>query len=276
MTEAVPFVKMSGAGNDFIVIEAEVSDRLVIDLAAWTRAVCRRALSVGADGVLVVRRIAANRIGVRYFNADGSDAFCGNGSRCAARYAWRRGWVGSRMELETAAGEVEAEVTETAVRLRLPPPEDLGAIGFEEFPELAAGRWIRAGVPHVTVRVAHAPDAALDRFGPVIRRDTRLGIEGANVDAWSRGADGAIHLRTWERGVEGETLACGSGAVAVALAARREGRAERQLLVPRSGVPLVVELPDPTEPMGFVVLEGDARFVFEATLDDEALAGPAR
>ncbi len=272
MTSGVPFTKMSGAGNDFVVLDASAWESLHGDRTAWVGAVCRRGMSVGADGVLVVSRDGPDRVGVTFFNPDGGEAFCGNGSRCAARYAAARGFVPrAAMILTTSVGDVPAEVEGTVVRLTLPAPEDLGPIALEVDGAAVYGRWVLAGVPHVVVAVAGLPSYPLDRMGPSLRRHPGLGPSGANVNLVERDALGRVHVRTWERGVESETLSCGTGAVAVAMAARLDGGPETVVVVPRSGLPLTVTLPgDPVRP-GLARLAGDARFVFDGTLDPEAI-----
>jgi diaminopimelate epimerase len=265
--------KMSGAGNDFVVIGAREADALGDGLVSWTRRVCRRGLSVGADGVLVVRPSTAGKIGVAFFNPDGAPAFCGNGSRCAARFAFLEGLASESMILETAAGDVPARLVGDRVRLVLPPPRAGEMIEVEAGGTIFTGREIRSGVPHFTVVVESVARAPLEDWGPALRRHPHFGVEGTNVDLLERLADG-IAVRTWERGVEGETLACGSGAVAASHAARLLGWTDRAVrVVPRSGIPLLVELPGPFDAPEKAILEGDARLVFEGSLTREATAG---
>jgi diaminopimelate epimerase len=208
---------------------------------------------------------------VRFWNPDGSAAFCGNGSRCAARYARLRGMASDRMILETVAGEVPAEVLADGVRLTLPPPKDHGDDAFVLDGRTVTGRRIDAGAPHWVALVDDVRDSPLARWGPVVRRDPRFGPAGVNVDVARFAADSAVvELRTWERGVEGETLACGSGAVAAAFAVRRLGGPERLRIMPASGYPLWVRLDGPPEAPERVVLEGDARIVFDGEIHPEA------
>jgi len=266
-------VKMSGAGNDFVALDREQARRIDGDPVAWARRVCRRGLAVGADGVLFVEPAGAGRVRVRFLNPDGSEAFCGNGTRCAARLAQRRGYAGRTMTLLTVVGEVEAVVEGTRVRLTLPPPTDLGEIALELAGERLDGRYVRAGVPHFVVQVGDVAGAPLWRWGPQVRRHPRFGDEGTNLDVVTAVENGTLALRTWERGVEGETLACGSGAVAAAYAARLSGAAEPLQVIPASGVPLEIGFPgEPGAPRA-AMLHGDARFVFETELNDEALRG---
>jgi len=235
--------------------------------------VCRRGLSVGADGVLVVAPSGEGRVRVRFLNPDGGEAFCGNGSRCAARFACLRGWAGSGpFLLDTLVGEVEARVEGSTVRLVLPPPTDLGVAVLEIEGESIEGRSIDSGVPHFVVSVEDVSSAPLERWGPIVRSHRRFGAEGTNVDVVSVSEDSA-RVRTWERGVEGETLSCGTGAVAAAHAARIAGAGERVRVVPASGVALTVSLPGPPHAPRSAVLEGDARVVFEGTLTPEGTEG---
>lgn len=269
----VPFVKMSGAGNDFVVLRAETWEGLTGDREAWVRGVCRRGLSVGADGVLVVGRGDAGRVSVLFRNPDGAEAFCGNGSRCAARFAAARGMVvGSSFELETAAGIVPAVLEGERVTLTLAPPSDRGELRLDGIPGRATGRFVVAGVPHFVVRVDELESASFATAAPVLRRDPAFGAAGANVDFVTFDDGGRLHVRTWERGVEGETLACGTGAVAAAFAARLEGSGDSIEVVPRSGIALRVDLPGPAVRPTLVRLGGDARFVFEGILSREGIA----
>jgi diaminopimelate epimerase len=176
------------------------------------------------------------------------------------------------MILETAAGDVPARLIGDRVRLVLPPPRAGEPIEVDAGGTIFAGREIHSGVPHFTVAVGDVARAPLEAWGPALRRHPRFGADGANVDLLERRPDG-IAIRTWERGVEGETLACGSGAVAAAHAARLLGWTGRAVRVlPRSGIPLLVEFPGPTEAPEAAILEGDARVVFEGSLTREATA----
>jgi len=268
----VRVTKMSGAGNDFLVVGHEDGRRLARN-AEWVRRVCRRRLSVGADGVLIVQPLGPDRVRVEFRNPDGSPAFCGNGTRCAARYARLQEWAGDSMLLETAAGEVRAEMEGERVRLTLPPPRDLGRPSIEIGGEELSGWQVDAGVPHFVVEVDSLDDAPLERWGPPARRHAQFGSAGANLDLFERWSQDRIRLRTWERGVEGETLACGSGAVAAAFAARLTGAAEELSVVPASGVTLQVKLPGPAERPRAAVVTGDARVIFEGTLGADAARG---
>lgn len=276
MSDELRIVKMSGAGNDFVVLGPDEARLVAGDEAGWARRLCRRGLSVGADGLLIVEPAGPDRLRVRYHNADGSAAFCGNGSRCAARFGHARGLAGETMTLETAAGEVAASVAGSRVRLTLPPPRDEGPLTLEVQGVSLAGRRIAAGVPHFVVVRADAAVAPLERWGPEICAHAAFGAEGTNVDLLARAGGGPIAIRTWERGVGRETLACGSGAVAAAFVCAA-GVRQRVRVVPASGATLDVELVgSPGDPTA-VHLTGEARFVLEGRLHAEASAhGEAR
>jgi diaminopimelate epimerase len=263
-------VKISGAGNDFIVIGPEELQFIEGDIASWVRRVCRRRLSVGADGVLLVAPSGKDHVSVRFRNPDGSMAFCGNGSRCAARYAHMKGFAGKKMVLETLAGDVPAEILEDGVRLELPAPVDRGKLVLELSDGRLEGRYILAGAPHFVSWTDDLTSSALERLGPPVRRHPEFGVAGANFDLIAKGADGSLAVRTWERGVEGETLSCGSGAVAAALAYRLEGGGERVRIIPASGLPLTVTLPGGRR---IALLEGDARVIYEGEMSLEAARG---
>src|SRR5262245_59664500 len=276
MRDPVRFTKMSGAGNDFVVLDERTWKEIPGDRLAWVRAVWRRGLSVCADGVLVVTAERPGEVRVLFLNPDGGEAFCGNGSRCAARFAVTRGLAsGSELVLWTAAGRVPAVVDGPTVTLTLPAPHDFGPIDLPHDGKTYGARFVDAGVPHVVLSVEGLGGYPLDRIGPPLRRHSALGPSGANVDLIETDASGRVHVRTWERGVEAETLACGTGAVAAGMAARIAGAGPTVVVVPRSGSELVVTLPGERGRPDLATLTGDARFVFEGTLDGEATSGTA-
>lgn len=263
--------KMSGAGNDFVALRSEDAAILGERLVPWVRAVCRRGLSVGADGALIVGRRDDGRVAVKFLNPDGSEAFCGNGTRCAARFAVLEGLAGRSMVLATCRGGVPAEVLDgDRVRLVIPEPRVLGDLEIRVEDQRVRGGHIDAGAPHFVVEVENAGAAPLGSWGPALRRASEFGPHGVNVDLMSWGADGVLDLRTWERGVEGETLSCGSGAIAAALAARRRDPARSAFEIrPLSRMPLTVRFLATAE----VEFEGDAREVLSGTVSAGALAG---
>jgi diaminopimelate epimerase len=266
------FTKMSGAGNDFLVWGERV-DVGPAELAAIRR-LCRRGTGVGADGVLFVVPDGPGRVAADYRNADGSvGRFCGNGTRCAARFAVLKGLAPENLIVKTGWGDVVSRVAGTHVTLLLPEPVAVGravssldATGTLEREAYA----LTVGVPNVVVFAAEGVDvAALDfaRFGPALRHHPDL-REGANADVVQVLGPSRLRVRTWERGVEAETLACGSGVVSTAVTACALSRARPPIdLETRSGQTLRVDFRFEGELARDVTLAGDARVVFDGTLD---------
>lgn len=256
----VPFSKMSGAGNDFVLV-----DRARLPKAAGpalARRLCPRRTAVGADGLLLVRRRGPKgRPALEYYNADGSRAFCGNGSRCAAVWMRAKGWAGRRMVFDSSSGALHAEVLGPGrARVRMPDARVTGRRRAR-----AAGRswdaWlVSAGVPHAVVFVRGLARVDVDRAGRVLRR-----LLGANVD-FVEGSGSRVRARTYERGVEAETLACGTGAVAAAAAWAARGL-RTPLAVEARGGTLRVSL-SPAGPGRFseVWLEGPVETVYEGEI----------
>jgi len=267
------FVKMAGGGNDFLMFEAD-GRALTEEDRARLALVCRRGLSVGADGALFLSRGEKGRVRVDYFNADGGPAtFCANGTRCAARFAVRHGLAtGNTAMLETGWGQIEARIEAESVTLSLPAvpaPQDPIPISGRGLPPTAIP--MKVGVPHLVVFVrGDLGKFAIDRFGPPLRRHPAL-PEGANVNFVRAAGENRIEVRSWERGVEGETLSCGSGVVAAAIAAGRQGMAVSPVTCgTKSGVDLIVEFREEGDVVAGVRLTGDAREIYGGELMEEA------
>lgn len=266
------FTKMSGAGNDFILWR----DAPAVGAAeiAAIRLLCRRGTGVGADGVLFVEGVGPGLVAVDYRNADGSEGrFCGNGTRCAARFAFLRGMAPENMVVRTGWGDVPARVESAQVSLSLPEPVALG----RAVSSLDATKTLRpaafalaVGVPHVVAFVGDGVDLAtldLARFGPALRRHPDL-REGTNANLVEILGPSRLLVRTWERGVEAETLACGSGVVAAAVTACALGLVRAPVaLETRSLETLHVDFRFTGEVARDVTLAGDARVVFEGSLN---------
>ena len=273
------FFKMSAAGNDFIVFDHRAGGGLD-GFPERVRRLCARGLSVGADGVILLERSERADVRVRFFNPDGGATFCGNGARCAARLAFLHGAAPARMTVETDLGLHRAEVTGTTVSFEMRDPR-----GFEAIADLRAeerlwsGCLVDTGVPHFVVLEAVPAERSIETWGRALRRHARFGAGGANVNFVGPNDAGAFSIRTYERGVEGETLACGSGCVAAALVLADAGRAQSPVtLVTRSGDRIRVLFEGEPRAARGVRLEGEARLVFVGNLSDEAVRGfsPAR
>ena len=271
------FIKMSGAGNDFIVADNRTGQWNAWPLPQLARRLCSRGVSVGADGLILIEPSKRARFLMRHFNPDGSEPdLCGNGVRCAVRFALQKVIGGRQMTVETRAGVIPAEVLpDNRVRLDLPfkpSPPQYFRLGFrgKEIP----GYLTVSGVPHFVLFVTGVEEAPVSSLGPVIRSHPDLGSDGANVDFVRKEPIGGIYpMRTFERGVERETLACGTGAMAVAWILHHLGdRPASVVLRAASGETLRVSFPKsqlPTE----TILEGGASLVYQGRLSEEELIG---
>jgi diaminopimelate epimerase len=222
---------------------------------------------------------SVSRVTLDYYNADGGRArFCANGTRCAARFAKERLGAASEMVVTTDWGEVPAAVNGGGVTLRLPEPVRLGArvTSFDKERRLLEPEAIAVaiGVPHLVVGTADGVEVeTLDLFalGPPLRRHPDL-ADGANVSFATRRGPSRLSVRSWERGVEAETLSCGGGVVAAAVVAGlRDGDRPPVTVLTRSGSVLAVDFRVEGSLARDVTLTGDARFVFEGTLGEDVL-----
>lgn len=219
------FTKMHGAANDFVVIDHR-EPFLPADRTALIARLADRRRGIGADGVLLLERDTETDFAFVYYNADGGEAdFCGNGARCLARFALDLGLgSGDRVRFRTAAGVKSASrLADGRIALEFGPVGEPERLSVQAAGREFAGAFVVAGVPHFVVPVPRVADVPLETWAPPLRAHVRFGALGANVDFVSRAEDGRVHMRTYERGVEGETPACGSGAIATALWAVTEG-----------------------------------------------------
>jgi diaminopimelate epimerase len=279
----IPFMKLSGSGNDFILID---NRRRVVEprkASALAAKVCTHRLSVGGDGLILIERSRRADFRWRLFNADGSEAgFSGNGARCAVRFAYLKRIAPKRMRFETPAGLVEAELVPgaqqslTAVKVRFPEPTGLrlhlqvhldrpgGSQAYE-------AHFLDTGVPHCVYFVDDPDRVDVVGLGRLTRHHPVFQPAGANVNFIKVLDPHRIRIRTYERGVEDETLACGTGAIASALIASLVAKVESPVtLVPQSGLELAVHFRSRGESFTDVYLEGDARAVYEGVMLPEA------
>ncbi|MDH3732645.1 MAG: diaminopimelate epimerase [Gemmatimonadota bacterium] len=261
------FSKYSGAGNDFVIVRGEEVG--LRDATALARRICSRRWGVGVDGLILVRSLSEEFIRIRFFNPDGSEfGTCGNGTRCAARYSHDRGLTGPELMIHTDDGEVRARVAGSQVDLDYALDAKIEMrleLEVDGSPRPAWLVWM--GTPHLVVEVE---DVELDEFDEVcapLRSHPEIGPEGANVDLVSVG-DGELLIRTFERGVEGETLACGSGCMATAFAFADAGVIETPVeLRTRSGTVLRVDILEE----GLIRLGGPADHIFDGVLPDQPI-----
>jgi diaminopimelate epimerase len=263
------FSKMNGAGNDFVMIDNRVGDlHLAPDQIAK---ICDRHRGVGADGVLVLERASNGAdFRMRYYNADGGEAeMCGNGARCFARYASQVAGPKEQLSFETPAGVIGATLQGELVRLEMSEPKDLRlGISVPLGDRQVAAHFVNSGVPHVVVPVDDLDNVDVRELGSAIRRHELFAPKGANVNFLKERGERQIAIRTYERGVEDETLACGTGVVASALifAALKNGSGPIGVLV-RGGNELEVGFDKAGDQFRNVTLTGPADFVFEGTID---------
>ena len=216
---------MQGAGNDFIVMDHAVG----LDYAALARKVCDRHMGIGADGVIVLDASSTSDHRMRIINADGSEAeMCGNGARCMAVYiAHKFALVPEMFTMETLAGRIGAIVNGESASVHLSDPRDYRPdVLIKIEGHKLTGHFINTGVPHTVVFVQGLQEMDVNGLGRLVRHHPVFAPKGTNVNFVEKIKDGCVALRTYERGVEAETLACGTGSVAAALVGYLQGMAK--------------------------------------------------
>jgi diaminopimelate epimerase len=269
----IPFSKMSGTGNDFIIIDNR--ERLVDDdgLTEFIKNVCRRKMSVGADGLILIESSDKADFRWRFFNSDGSPAeMCGNGARCAARFAYLNGIAGENLFFETEAGIINGEVKGGGAKVKIPDPVDLRldySVALGNGPLLVSS--VNTGVPHVVVTLDSVEEVDVFGLGREIRYHEAFAPAGTNVNFICQQKPGQLAIRTYERGVEDETLACGTGSIASALVAACKTKWTSPIsLTTRSGESLTIHFCESNHIFTDVYLEGDARLIYTAELLEDA------
>lgn len=274
--DQLEFWKMNGSGNDFILIDnrdRKISQDSMGRLAAQ---VCRRRESVGADGMIFVQDSPEHDFSWRFFNADGGEAeMCGNGGRCVARFALLNGIAGPEMTFDTQAGPIQAEVRGRVVKVRMPRPSEIELdIDLPSGEGWKSADFINTGVPHVVLQVDDLMHCPVLELGRMIRNHVLFAPNGANADFIHVTGTDSLEIRTYERGVEDETLACGTGAMAAALVSARRGLVTSPTRVrTRGGEELLIHFEKEAGAFVRVWLEGNTSIVYRARLDPEALTG---
>ena len=271
--KTIPFAKMSGTGNDFIIID---NRRQIVEddgLTAFIRNVCRRKMSVGADGLILIESSDKADFRWRFFNSDGSLAeMCGNGARCAARFAYLNGIAGESVSFETQAGIINGQIKDGGAKVKIPNPADL-RLDYDI--ELKNGSLavssINTGVPHVVIMQVSVEEVDVVELGREIRYHDAFALAGTNVNFICTQDIGKLAIRTYERGVEDETLACGTGSIASALVASLKTNWPSPIsLVTRSRETLTIYFQENDQVFTDVYLEGDARLIYTAELNPDA------
>ena len=269
------FFKMSAGGNDFILVDnrsTQVRSEAIPDLV---RRISVRALSVGADGVIFLEPSRVADFRATFFNPDGHPTFCGNGGRCASRLAYLMGMVGPRMRVETTKMVHDATVEGERVQFSMPPALRLRTgLKLSVDDQVLDAAFMDTGVPHAVVFKEAPHSVSITELGRKIRSHFELGQEGANANFVMVVDEHTLALRTYERGVEGETLSCGTGCVAAALVTASLGMTRSPVACwTRSGVTLSVHFRGGAGAFTHIVLEGDARLIYQGNLSSEATRG---
>ncbi len=266
----IKFTKAVATGNDFIIVESRnLGSGYSKSLSDLARRLCDRKYGVGADGLLVVEKSKKCDFKMRIFNSDGSEAeMCGNGSRCVALYAANRKIAGDAMTIETLAGVLNATVKKDVVKVKLTEPKDIKwnlCLTIHKCPYRV--NFVDTGVPHVVHFVDELDSVDVKNIGSHIRNHGEFAPAGTNADFVKVVDKHNIKVRTYERGVEDETLACGTGSVAAAIiAAESEKMASPVTVETRSGEKLKVYFDMIDGNFRNVYLEGRAKLVYEGVL----------
>jgi len=272
-TKKIEFYKMSGSGNDFIFIDNRDLSLNVGDLPLFVRHVCARKVSVGADGLVLIEPARDADFKWRFFNSDGSTAeMCGNAGRCAARFAYLKGIARNKMTFETLAGVISACVDGDTVKVKLTNPKGYAPeikIRIDGAEYVLDS--INTGVPHAVVFVENVENCAVIGPGRKIRHHANFQPGGTNANFACVQNRHKIAVRTYERGVEDETLACGTGVVAAVLAAAGKKLVDSPVdAVVRSGEILRVYFSYDNKTFSEIYLEGKVKIVYQGFLFEEA------
>lgn len=268
---SIEFTKLVATGNDFILIDngRKKVESKVGSLSRFAKIICDRRRSIGGDGLLVLEGSRNADVTMRIFNPDGSEAgMCGNGSRCIAYYTANRGITGDKLSIETKAGILHAIVRRNMVKIEMTQPKD-----FRNTVSVMMGRtqmalsFINTGVPHAVRIVRNLHDIDVKKIGKYIRRYRAFAPEGTNVDFIKINGRHAISIRTYERGVEDETFACGTGSVAGAIIASEMKNVRPPVKVRTFGQDtLRIYFRREGDIYKDVYLEGEVKLVFDGVL----------
>lgn len=271
----IPFMKLSGAGNDFVIINNlnKIVDSNDTQFMDFVTKVCQRRMSVGADGVLLVENAEDVDFRMRYYNADGGEVeTCGNGARCISKFAFLHGIVSEKMRFLTNAGIYEAEVVGDNVKVGMSDPTDIRinvSLKLEDG-EHTVG-YANTGVPHVVFYVEDLDDTDVFDMGQQTRYHSDFSPDGTNANFIRIHSEELLEVRTYERGVENETLACGTGSIASAIVSATLGKVKSPVSVKTaSGVVLKIHFDLEKEVAKNVYLEGDARVIIAGELTSDA------
>jgi len=273
----IEFVKAAASGNDFIIIDRfrDMKSQDKSQVSKLARELCQRKLSIGADGLLLIEPSKKVNFRMRIFNPDGSEVdMCGNGLRCVALYAHQNRIVsGSKMVIETLAGNLEAEVKQDTVKIKMSRPKDLRLkFDLDINGQNQKVNYINTGVPHIVCFVQGLADFNVEETGKAIRYHPEFQPAGTNSNFVEVLDKDHIGVRSYERGVEQETLACGTGCVAASIITRYQMQQDSQRgqckikVDTRGGETLAVYLNMKKDNIDEVYLEGKAKIVYKGKI----------
>lgn len=265
----IPFSKYSGCGNDFVLIDNREGN-FPTENGQLIRNLCRRSLGIGADGIVLLENSSDADYRMRIFNPDGNEAeMCGNGLRCLGMYLKEIGIPGNSFHIEVTKKIYPIQIEGKQVEVSMAPPEifqkDLSIrIDHRDYQM----DYLDTGVPHVVLFDDHIEEIDVNELGSKIRHHPLFAPKGANVNFATLKQGAFIELRTFERGVEAETLACGTGSAAVAIAASAKWGATNPITVKtRSGECLEFNLKQGPKGISQILMKGPANQIYSGIVD---------
>jgi len=268
------FWKMTAGGNDFILFDNRLSPPLNLS-PSDINSLCRRRLSVGADGIILMEKSEQANIKMHYFNADGSSApLCGNGVRCLARLAFEKKIARGKITIETGAGIIIAEHRGENISLKMLSPRKLELnVTLQLGDKVIEGHFIDVGAPFFLIPYQDIENCPVKELGPSLCRHSFFQSYGGSNVAFFKVMDrGSIRLRVYERGVEEETLSCGTGCLAVSLVAAALGLTEAPIIChTQGGTSIKVNFLYDGEKFSNPSIEGDAKLIYEGKIHPQAL-----
>jgi len=271
------FYKLSALGNDFILVDSFKTALPQSYLRKFAIRHCARKTAIGADGLLVIEESLKADFKMRIFNSDGSEAeMCGNGARCAALWFFHRKKSKNFTEFETKAGMIEARRVKGRIKIKMPPPLNLElGISLRAAGQALTVDFVNTGVPHAVLKTDNLSKVDVEKLGRAIRFHKRFAPAGTNVDFMEYPGGRNLRIRTYERGVEGETLACGTGSAASAIislyrfsAGGKKNKGKINVKV-KSGEILTIYFERENGAVKNYWLEGEAEMLYKGVLQDE-------
>lgn len=268
----ISFTKMHGAGNDFIIVDSRRRILAEDNAVRFAQRQCSRRTGVGADGLILLDDDTSADFRMRHYNPDGSRApFCGNGARCLARFAYRHGIAEREMQFEADDGRHHAVIDGQNVRLHMRAPDQITLHrSISDYPRTGTLHTIDTGTKHAVIRSEDVKKELVEEDGRTLRYHSMFQPDGTNVNFVQKTGLSQLAIRTYERGVETETLACGTGTVAAAVVfALTDGVSSPVSVHTHGGETLTVDFRQNGTKITDVILTGSAHMVFEGTLGGE-------